>query len=120
MMIIKMLCITVVDHGEEGVDDLAVAWYLAVAQLEPNLCGWHTVCTSVGCDASDVAQLKGALAADDRLVHIRESSRVEEETTKPEIKAIELLDFPCSAWEMKSSLFTNHLLICSSDSWQNS
>ena len=35
----KMLCITVVDHGEDGVDDLAVAWYLAVAQLEPNLCG---------------------------------------------------------------------------------
>ena len=67
-----------------------------------------------------MAQLKGALAADDRLVHIRESSRVEEETTKPEIKAIELLDFPCSAWEMKSSLLTNHLLICSSDSWQNS
>ena len=35
----KMLCITVVDHGEDGVDALAVARYLAVAQLEPNLCG---------------------------------------------------------------------------------
>ena len=59
MMIIKMLCITVVDHGEEGVDDLAVAWYLAVAQLEPNLQRLDGCASDEG-DACDLAQLEGA------------------------------------------------------------
>ena len=82
-----MLCITVIDH-EEDIDDLhhlAVARHLAVAQLEPNLCRRDGGCTSVSCDACDVAQLKWTLAADDRLVHCRESSRIKVEATKSEI-----------------------------------
>ena len=91
---IIILCITVIDH-EEDIDDLhhladdlhhlAVAGHLTVAQLEPNLCRGDSGGASVGGDARDVAQLKWTLAADDWLVHIRESCRIKEEATKPEI-----------------------------------
>jgi len=79
-----MICITVIDH-EDDLHHLAVPWYLAIAQLEPNLLRRDSSSASVSGDARDVAQLKWTLAADDWLVHIRESCRIKEEATKPVI-----------------------------------